>query len=350
LIQNPEGVTPSDCLQELDLSRSSLFALLRTLKSLGYIEQSRQRGRYLAGPRLLAWRNTPLSGPQNLLTAFYQVAADPPLDETLALAVMGPDGVIILAQIESSQVVRGVYETGGTIPPENCAASQLLTPFPSQTVRTQGYAVGYTQDLVELALPICKDGHHPDAAFLVSAPQFRQTADSLQSHLTTWRQKVAHISYRLGARTYAPFHLQSLSDPGPTIPLDDTEMDAFLRGPWAARLACVRPDGSPHVVPVWHEWDGSDFYVAAWEGSNWADYLAENPRVSLSVDEPWPPLRRVSVRGTAKAGSIPGELPALLERLSQRYLGQTLHPDLAAQTWQVFRICPDSIRGWRGHA
>ena len=33
------------------------------------------------------------------------------------------------------------------------------------------------------------------------------------------------------------------------------EIDEFLSEPWIARLACIKPDGSPFVVPVWYHWD-----------------------------------------------------------------------------------------------
>ena len=90
-----------------------------------------------------------------------------------------------------------------------------------------------------------------------------------------------------------------------------------------ARLACIRPDGGPHVIPVWQEWDGEKFVVIAWQGSQWAEYVLQNPNVSLSVDEPWPPLRRVVARG--KAMKLPANsttLDEILLRLSGRYLGQ----------------------------
>ena len=48
------------------------------------------------------------------------------------------------------------------------------------------------------------------------------------------------------------------------------EMDAFLAGPWLARVACLKPDGAPYVVPVWYHWDGEavrryfDYGTGAW--------------------------------------------------------------------------------------
>src|SRR5690606_8954230 len=114
LLARPEGWTPQELLLELDLSRSSLFVLLRTLKSHGYVEQAGKRGRYLPGPRLLAWRAPQSTTAQDMLTAFYQKIEQLALSskETLALAVPAGSGCLIVAQAESTQQVRSAYTTG----------------------------------------------------------------------------------------------------------------------------------------------------------------------------------------------------------------------------------------------
>ena len=68
--------------------------------------------------------------------------------------------------------------------------------------------------------------------------------------------------------------------------LSATEIDEFLAGPWIARLACLKPDGAPYVVPVWYHWDGDAFWIVPRARSEWAHYMAADPRVSLVVDEP----------------------------------------------------------------
>jgi Pyridoxamine 5'-phosphate oxidase len=77
------------------------------------------------------------------------------------------------------------------------------------------------------------------------------------------------------------------------------ELDAFLAEPHIARLACLKPDGFPYIVPAWYHWDGRAFWFVARERSVWAHYLSLDPRVSVVVDEPVPPIRKVIVEGTA---------------------------------------------------
>jgi nitroimidazol reductase NimA-like FMN-containing flavoprotein (pyridoxamine 5'-phosphate oxidase superfamily) len=161
----------------------------------------------------------------------------------------------------------------------------------------------------------------------------------------------ARLSYRLGASVYSPYKGPELPKIENTVSLSSDELHAFLQGPWVARLACLQPNGMPHVVPVWQEFVEGSFYIASWGGSRWAEFLLSNPRVSITIDEPWPPLRRVSAEGVAQlleqeddtAGTL-----AILNRLSQRFLGQPFNPDLSSKPWHAFRIRPEQLRGWRG--
>src|SRR5512142_2197074 len=119
-------------------------------------------------------------------------------------------------------------------------------------------------ETIELALPICRDGCTPEAALLLSAPAFRWSSPRLiEVFLGGLRDIAAHLSYRLGAPFYTPYRAQSQPDLPATMALNQEEITAFLRGPYAASLACVRPDGRPHVIPVWQESGGSDLYLIA---------------------------------------------------------------------------------------
>jgi DNA-binding IclR family transcriptional regulator/nitroimidazol reductase NimA-like FMN-containing flavoprotein (pyridoxamine 5'-phosphate oxidase superfamily) len=350
LLEQPDGLSAQELLIQLDMSRSALFLLLRTLKALGYVEQAEKRGRYRLGPRLSAWRSSPAPVLQDLLSAFYQEAARQSWGETLALAVRTGNEILILAQVEGSRQVRSVF-TAGQKYSQLSAAADILTGQPAPDVQTNGYQLTRTEDSIELALPVCRDGRRPEAALLLSAPAFRwQIADLLDAYLSLLRVMAARLSYQLGAPAYTPFQTQTNPALQATSALPAQQVDDFLQGPWAARLACVRPDGLPHVIPVWQEWNGEVFHVIAWKGSQWAEYLLKNPSVSLSVDEPWPPFRRVVVRGRAEA--IPADGPgvdtaALVQRLTRRYLGQA-NNGLSQQIHTAFRIRPEYLGGWQG--
>ena len=50
-----------------------------------------------------------------------------------------------------------------------------------------------------------------------------------------------------------------------------------------AYLTTVRPDGSPHTVPICFVWDGSVIYIFVHPNSVKCRNLAQNPHVSLAI-------------------------------------------------------------------
>jgi DNA-binding IclR family transcriptional regulator/nitroimidazol reductase NimA-like FMN-containing flavoprotein (pyridoxamine 5'-phosphate oxidase superfamily) len=351
LLKNPEGLAAQELQRQLNISRSTLYAILGTLKEMDYVVQPANRSPFQAGSRLVGWqRTTPLT-PLDLMRAFHTEAAALELPETLALLLPAAEGLLVLAQVEPAVLVRCRFETGQVCEPNSNAAGDLFPPAVPPPVHQLGYQLHRTAESLSLALPICADGYHPEAALLLCAPAYRTNEEKLLDDLPALREAAARLSYRLGAQVYAPYHSPQASPLAPAQSLEAHEVRRFLDGPWAARLACVRPDGRPHVVPVWHEWDGENFYVIAWQGSHWGDYLRANPRLSLTVDEPWPPLRRVSVQGHAEAlaeSAAREILPGLQQRLLRRYLGHMQHPALDERQGSLFRIWPEKMTGWRG--
>ena len=50
--------------------------------------------------------------------------------------------------------------------------------------------------------------------------------------------------------------------------LTSEQMDELLAGPIIARLATVKPDVAPYVVPVWQYWDGASMFIIPREKSS----------------------------------------------------------------------------------
>ncbi len=141
------------------------------------------------------------------------------------------------------------------------------------------------------------------------------------------------------------------------------EIDEFLKGPWLARLACLKPDGWPYIVPVWYHWDSVGFWVVPRARSQWAHYMALDPRVSLVVDEPDPPIRKVICEGTAvvvEAGVGPyldnGE-KSIWNQIGEKYTGPRYLGEERSQDYRgsvnvepcwTFKIVPRKIISWQG--
>src|SRR5258708_20179812 len=68
-------------------------------------------------------------------------------------------------------------------------------------------------------------------------------------------------------------------------PLSAAELDEFLAQPHLLKLACVRPDGWPYVIPLWFAWDDGKLHVVGRERAVWIDYIQREPRVGVLIDE-----------------------------------------------------------------
>lgn len=66
--------------------------------------------------------------------------------------------------------------------------------------------------------------------------------------------------------------------------LSQAEIDAFLAQPVIARIATVRPDGRPHVVPIWFYWDGSSIFMETPPTFVKAKNLHKNPNCAITID------------------------------------------------------------------
>ena len=321
------------------------------------------------GPRFHALRRSPPRHTGALVAAFYEELATRSPEETIALMALEGTEVVVLAEGACQRRVRSVLSPGQRWEAtESAAGWVLLAGLPGEVlerrwpnapeglwrrlegVRRRHMAYRRGAEIVELAMPVCPDGIRPEAALLISVPYFRWAESNAGRLSAALRELAARLSHRLGALTYMPYGRAASRRVGPSEPMSPEELQRFLEGPWAARLACVREDGLPHVVPVWYEWTGGAFLVTAWPGSIWADYVTRQPTVALTIDEPWPPMRRVLARGEAQqvaTEDLPGGLEALLRRLGTRYLGAPLQPAPSvgerAGRWRAFRIVPQQI-------
>lgn len=106
--------------------------------------------------------------------------------------------------------------------------------------------------------------------------------------------------------------------------LDDDEIDAFLsEGTRTGKLATVRPDGRPHVAPVWFLLDGRDIVFTTHRDTVKGRNLTHDPRAALTVDVEAPPYAFVTVEGTVTLvdEEDPAGKLAWATRLGARYMG-----------------------------
>jgi len=86
------------------------------------------------------------------------------------------------------------------------------------------------------------------------------------------------------------------------------EIRRFLMDtPRTGKLATVRPDGRPHVAPIWFTLDGDDIVFNTWHTSVKGKNMQQDNRVSLCVDDEKPPFSFVVIEGTVAFRQPPTE-------------------------------------------
>ena len=137
--------------------------------------------------------------------------------------------------------------------------------------------------------------------------------------------------------------------------LTNEEIKEFLDGPVVARLATVKPDGSPYVVPVWQEYDGEAVYFIPREKSAFVPHIKREPRICISCALDNAPYTRVVFLGKAEIVEGPTPMEGLTleiaRRMAVRYLGEHgpeyLEPSRPRPRYLV-KLVPDKITSWEG--
>lgn len=104
--------------------------------------------------------------------------------------------------------------------------------------------------------------------------------------------------------------------------MDRDECLAFLtEGTRTAKVASVRPDGRPHVAPVWFVVRDEHVVFTTWHETVKAANLTADPTVALTVDLEEPPYAFVLVEGTAQVATSDPELVSVATAIGARYMG-----------------------------
>jgi PPOX class probable F420-dependent enzyme len=112
-----------------------------------------------------------------------------------------------------------------------------------------------------------------------------------------------------------------------------TDVEEFLALPNVAALATIRPEGRPHVVPVWYEWDGREFTISSFRDTQKVKNIAGKGFAALSIFTGALPYLQVTAEGPARVGSAIDNV--WRERVAVRYLGETAGRAYARDTMDL---------------
>jgi PPOX class probable F420-dependent enzyme len=106
------------------------------------------------------------------------------------------------------------------------------------------------------------------------------------------------------------------------MPMKKKDIDKMLKKPNIAVVSVTAPDGAPHAVPTWYEYDKGQ--IVFHTGSEAFKYkcLVRDPRVTLVVDTRKPPYKAVVLKGRATMEEKTDD--KRLERMSYAYLGKKM--------------------------
>jgi PPOX class probable F420-dependent enzyme len=94
-----------------------------------------------------------------------------------------------------------------------------------------------------------------------------------------------------------------------------------LEGTRTGKLATVRKDGRPHVVPIWFVLDGRDVIFMTGAETLKGKALRRDPRACLCVDDEHPPYAFVMIEGDVELSENLEEMLAWSIRIATRYMG-----------------------------
>ncbi len=130
----------------------------------------------------------------------------------------------------------------------------------------------------------------------------------------------------------------------PKIP--DRLLDLFQKRAFA-HLATVMPNGSPHVTPVWVDYDGKHLVVNSARGRQKDRNMRRDARVAVEVQDPDNPYRYLMVRGRVVKITEEGA-DACIDRLAFKYRGLEKYPNRApGEVRVIYEIEPEHVTGSR---
>ena len=210
----------SQLSRRLGLTKATLFRLMATFESHGYVERGQGPGEYKLG--LAAFEVS-----QKLLSRMTLLHKARPFmaqlvrefNETVYLVVQRDDEVLFLEMADSDQKVKVVSLVGRRFPLQNCAAGKIFLAFDPagnagligsnpglrdelEQCRQQGVAVddnGAGEGSTSIAVPLCGSGNEMVGGLVVVGPSFRVNGAAARVQLQSALMAAGEmISARIG--------------------------------------------------------------------------------------------------------------------------------------------------------
>jgi PPOX class probable F420-dependent enzyme len=125
--------------------------------------------------------------------------------------------------------------------------------------------------------------------------------------------------------------------------LTDEQAKLFLDKNFGA-VATIREDGTPHVTPVWIDYDGEHVVFNTATGRAKWRHLQRDPRVTIEVTSMEDPYEYVTVSGTAELEEGE-EANRHIDKMSEKYTGNPkFQSHRPGERRVIVRVKPDRVR------
>jgi PPOX class probable F420-dependent enzyme len=133
------------------------------------------------------------------------------------------------------------------------------------------------------------------------------------------------------------------------MPMKKKDIEKLLSRPIVAVVAVTAPDGAPHAVPTWYEYDKGEVVFHTGPESFKYKCLVRDPRITLVVDTKDAPYKTAVLKGKVTMEEK-GDDAKRTERMSISYLGKKMGKryakSMSGQKVVVVRFKPDRIISW----
>ena len=110
-----------------------------------------------------------------------------------------------------------------------------------------------------------------------------------------------------------------------------------------AFLALTLSDGSPHVTPVWFDWDGAHIIINTARGRVKDKVLRRRPKVALAIAAPSDLYTYLQIRGRVDTETEEGGYEQIC-KLNEKYHGKYEFPRRPGQVRVTYTILPEQAR------
>jgi PPOX class probable F420-dependent enzyme len=127
--------------------------------------------------------------------------------------------------------------------------------------------------------------------------------------------------------------------------LTEKQAKLFQERNWG-NLVTLRADGSPHVTPVWIDYDGENVLVNSARGRAKVRHIERDPRVAIDV-LPAEDQQSGYVSVTGRAELVDEGANEMIDKLAKKYLGMDEYPwRQPGEQRVIIRIRPEKVDGF----